>query len=83
MTHFVYDTELDLLYDIVRHMPDSIESQVIQGRRLWFIWNETTNGENFAESGTTTRAAPRSSSAGTSGRFMTWRCWLQRKGSTS
>jgi hypothetical protein len=49
VTHFVYDTELDLLYDIVRHMPDSIESQVIQGRRLWFIWNETTNGENFAE----------------------------------
>ncbi|HKM74746.1 MAG TPA: nucleotidyltransferase [Stellaceae bacterium] len=49
VTHFVYDNELDLLYDIVRHMPDSIESQVIQGRRLWFIWNETTNGENFAE----------------------------------
>jgi hypothetical protein len=30
-------------------MPDSIEERVIGGRRLWFIWNETTAGENFAE----------------------------------
>jgi hypothetical protein len=45
----VYDTELDLLCDIVRHMPDTIETQVIGGRRVWFIWNETTSGENFAE----------------------------------
>jgi hypothetical protein len=49
VTHFIYDTEFDLLCDIVRHMPDNIESQVIGGRRLWFIWNETTSGENFAE----------------------------------
>jgi hypothetical protein len=49
VTHFIYDTELDLICDIFRHVPDSIESQVIGGRRLWFIWNETTNGENFAE----------------------------------
>ena len=48
-THFIYDTELDLLCDIVRHMPDSIETQVIGGHPLWFIWNETTGGENFAE----------------------------------
>ena len=48
-THFVYDTEFDLLCDIVRHMPDTIEVRVIEGRRLWFIWNETTIGENFAE----------------------------------
>ena len=49
VTHFIYDTEFDLLCDIVRHMPDTIETQVIGGRRLWFIWNETTSGENFAE----------------------------------
>lgn len=49
VTHFIYDTEFDLLCDIVRHMPDSIESEVIGGARLWFIWNETTSGENFAE----------------------------------
>lgn len=48
-TYLVYDTEFDLLCDIVRHMPDSIDERVIGGRRLWFIWNETTVGENFAE----------------------------------
>ena len=30
-------------------MPDTIEVRVIEGRQLWFIWNETTIGENFAE----------------------------------
>jgi hypothetical protein len=49
VTHFIYDTELDLLCDIVRHMPDTIETHVIRGRPVWFIWNETTSGENFAE----------------------------------
>jgi hypothetical protein len=47
--NFIYDSELDLLCDIVRHMPDTIETQVIDRRRHWFIWNETTIGENFAE----------------------------------
>jgi hypothetical protein len=49
VTNSIYDTELDLLSDIVRHMPDTIETQMIGGRRLWFIWNETTGGENFSE----------------------------------
>jgi hypothetical protein len=49
VTHFIYDTELDVLCDIVRHVPDTIETQVIGGRRLWFVCNETTAGENFAE----------------------------------
>jgi Second Messenger Oligonucleotide or Dinucleotide Synthetase domain len=49
VTHFIYDSEIDLLCDILRHMPDSIETHVIDGRRLWFVWNETTSGENFAE----------------------------------
>jgi hypothetical protein len=30
-------------------MPDTIETHVIRGRPVWFIWNETTSGENFAE----------------------------------
>lgn len=47
--NFVYDSELDLLCDIVSHMVDTIETQMIGGRRHWFIWNETTIGENFAE----------------------------------
>jgi hypothetical protein len=46
---FVYDDELDVVRDIVRHMPAFIESRLVDGRSHWFIWNETTSGENFAE----------------------------------
>jgi hypothetical protein len=45
----VYDSELDVLYDVIKHMPDFIEQQTHGSRFLWFIWNETTQGENFAE----------------------------------
>jgi hypothetical protein len=45
----VYDSELDVLYDVIKHMPDFIEQQIQCDRYLWFIWNETTQGENFAE----------------------------------
>jgi hypothetical protein len=44
-----YDDELDLLYDVVRRMPGFIQTRAESGRKLWFIWNETTTGENFAE----------------------------------
>jgi len=44
-----YESELDLLRDILRLMPDFIEEQTIGGKRQWCIWNETTDGENFAE----------------------------------
>ena len=44
-----YDNELDLLFDVVRHMPDTIEMRNVDGRDQWFIWNETIAGENFAE----------------------------------
>src|SRR6185437_707804 len=46
---FVYDNELDVVRDIIRHMPAFIEMRTIAGETLWFIWNETTEGENFAE----------------------------------
>lgn len=46
---FVYDSEFDLLCDVIRHMPAFIESGMVDDRRQWFIWNETTWGENFAE----------------------------------
>lgn len=46
---FVYDSEFDLLCDVIRYMPDFIDCRMIEGRRQWFIWNETTSGENFAE----------------------------------
>jgi hypothetical protein len=44
-----YDNELDLLFDVIRHLPDSIEMRHVDGHDQWFIWNETTERENFAE----------------------------------
>ncbi len=49
VTQREYDSELDLLFDVIRHIPDTIEVRQIHGREYWFIWNETTVGENFAE----------------------------------
>lgn len=49
VTHNEYDTELELLIDVIRHMPDTIEIRRVDGGVQWFIWNETTAGENFAE----------------------------------
>jgi hypothetical protein len=49
VTNCEYDHELDLLIDVIRHMPDTIEMRRVDGRDQWFIWNETTAGENFAE----------------------------------
>jgi hypothetical protein len=49
VTNFVYDTELDLLLDVVGHIPDFIEHRQTASGPMWCIWNETTIGENFAE----------------------------------
>jgi len=38
-----------MLCDVVRHMPVWIETRFVEGRRQWFIRNETTSEENFAE----------------------------------
>lgn len=46
---FIYDDELQLLIDVLRHMADFIETRRVDGRLQWFVWNETTTGENFAE----------------------------------
>jgi hypothetical protein len=45
----VYESELDLACAVVRHMPAFIEERRVDGRPQWFIWNDTTAGENFAE----------------------------------
>jgi len=49
VTNHEYDNELDLLFDVIRHLPDTIEIRRVDGHDRWFIWNETTEGENFAE----------------------------------
>jgi hypothetical protein len=49
VTNREYDNELELLFEVIRHMPDTIEIRHVDGRVQWFIWNETTASENFAE----------------------------------
>ncbi|HKV08337.1 MAG TPA: nucleotidyltransferase [Thermoanaerobaculia bacterium] len=44
-----YETELDVLVDVLRNMPAFVERGHVQGREQYFVWNETTEGENFAE----------------------------------
>ena len=47
---FEYDGAFDLLCDVVARMVDFIDLVPGQGRATgWAIWNETTQGENFAE----------------------------------
>lgn len=47
--NFVYDHELDLTVDLLRQMPNSIETRVTGTGVKWFLWNQTTVGENFCE----------------------------------
>ena len=35
--------------DVLRRMPSFIETTVHNGNTSWFVWNPTTEGENFAE----------------------------------
>jgi len=44
-----FASELDLLFSVIKHLPDFIEVRVIDGQRTFYIPNETTKGENFAE----------------------------------
>jgi len=44
-----YETELDVLTDVLRNMPAFVERIHVEGREQYFVWNETTQGENFAE----------------------------------
>lgn len=46
---FTFDTELDVLVATIRMMPHFIETRVVNGRRQYWVPNETTVGENFAD----------------------------------
>jgi hypothetical protein len=46
---FEYETELDVLVDVLKRMPSFIETTGRRGETGWFVWNPTTEGENFAE----------------------------------
>jgi hypothetical protein len=44
-----YDSELQLLIDVIRMVPQFIEGPTTNGTSRWAVWNETTEAENFAE----------------------------------
>ncbi|PWC93023.1 nucleotidyltransferase [Azospirillum sp. TSO5] len=49
VSSFVFDTELDLVESIIRFMPLFVDHGHLNGKPQWYVWNETTQGENFAE----------------------------------
>jgi Second Messenger Oligonucleotide or Dinucleotide Synthetase domain len=44
-----YDQELDLIVDVLRRMPTMLQTGTIEGQVVWYLWNQTTAGENFCE----------------------------------
>jgi hypothetical protein len=49
VSNFEYDHELDLIVDVLRRMPQMLQTTTIEGRVVWRLWNQTTAGENFCE----------------------------------
>lgn len=44
-----YEAELDVLLDVLKRMSSFIQTTGRNGEAGWFVWNPTTEGENFAE----------------------------------
>jgi hypothetical protein len=49
VTNTEYDHELDLIVDVLRRLPDMLQTGTFEGRIAWYLWNQTTAGENFCE----------------------------------
>jgi hypothetical protein len=47
--NFEYDHELELIVDVLRRMPQMLQTGTVDGRVIWYLWNQTTPGENFCE----------------------------------
>ncbi|SNR68129.1 nucleotidyltransferase [Paracoccus sediminis] len=45
----VFEDEMDVVVETIRMMPHFIERPVLNGRQVYAILNETTDGENFAD----------------------------------
>jgi hypothetical protein len=54
----VYQSELQLIVEMIRLMPRLIEGPATTGHRAWKLWNPTTEGENFAEKWNSNAALP-------------------------
>ena len=48
-TNSSFETELDLMFALMMAMPQFIDIRDESGGRRYYIWNETTQGENFAD----------------------------------
>src|SRR5262249_51799473 len=46
---FTFDTAVDVLLGTIRMMPHFIERRMVDGRLTYWVPNETTQGENFAD----------------------------------
>jgi hypothetical protein len=44
-----YETELDVLLEVLRSIVLFIERETVDGVERYYVWNPTTEGENFAE----------------------------------
>lgn len=49
ITRFVYADNYELILDVVRRLPDFIQVGEQNGKPFYFIENESTTGENFAD----------------------------------
>lgn len=49
VTSFEYDSDLDILLDVLKYMPNFIEIAQSTAGPAYYIWNPTTTNENFAE----------------------------------
>ncbi|MGY3591470.1 hypothetical protein ACVIGB_008950 [Bradyrhizobium sp. USDA 4341] len=47
--NYEYDHELDLIVDVLRRMPLMLQTETVAGSVVWYLWNQTTAGENFCE----------------------------------
>ncbi|GMU76954.1 MAG: hypothetical protein AMXMBFR45_24450 [Gammaproteobacteria bacterium] len=49
ITRFIYTDTYELILDVVRRLPEFIQVGERNGKSFYFIENETTTGENFAD----------------------------------
>jgi hypothetical protein len=50
VSSFEFDNELDVVIATIKLMPISIERPIVSGQKIYLVANETTSGENFADS---------------------------------
>jgi hypothetical protein len=49
VSRYSYPDQMSFILDVLTRLPDFIDQHGFGGYRPWCIWNETTDGENFAE----------------------------------